>query len=69
MVFEGEKIEGTTLFRPGVIEYGPDLIPDENVLILNKTKSDIIALGHLLVSSKFIQNSNSGRIAKIYDKK
>ena len=69
LVFDGEKIEGTTLFRPGVIEYSPDLMPNQYILILNKSKTDIIALGQLLVSSKFIQNSTTGRIAKIYDKK
>ncbi len=69
LVFDGEKIEGNTLFRPGIIAHSQDLMPDEIVLIFNKNKTDIIAFGQLLVSSKFIQNSKSGRIAKIYDKK
>ncbi len=69
LVFDGEKIGGNTLFRPGVIEYSPDLLPEEIALILNKTKTEIIGLGQLFVSSNFIKNSKSGRIAKVYVKK
>jgi archaeosine synthase len=69
LVFDGEKIEGNTLFRPGVIEYSQDLIPEEIALILNKNKTEIIGLGQLFVSSNFIKNSKTGRIAKVYAKK
>lgn len=69
LVFDGERIQGSTLFRPGIIEYGQDLVPDEITLILNKDKTEIIGMGQLFVSSNFIKNSKTGRIAKIYDKK
>jgi len=69
LVFDGEKIEGSTLFRPGVIDYSQGLIPEEIAPILNKNKTEIIGLGQLVVSSNFIKNSKTGRIAKVYVKK
>jgi archaeosine synthase len=68
IVFNGKKITGTTLFRPGILEYSNDLIPRNNVIILNETKENIIGMGHLIVGSNVIKNTKSGRVAIIYDK-
>ncbi len=68
IVFNGKKITGTTLFRPGVLEYNSDLIPRNNVIILNETKEIIIGMGHLIVGSNVIRNTKTGRVAIIYDR-
>ena len=69
LVFNGEKIRGNTLFRIGVLECSPNLSPNEQVVILDNEKKNVIGIGQLLVSSNFIKNSKTGRIAKIYDKR
>ena len=69
IVFNGEEIHGNTLFRPGVLEYSLDLIPNNQVIILDKEKEKIIGSGELLVGSNFLRNSKSGRIVKINEKK
>jgi len=68
LVFDGQKIRGNTLFRPGIIEYGKSLRPNEQVIILNKTKNSIVATGKLYVSSNYIKHSKIGRVAKIDNK-
>ncbi len=68
IVFDGESLSGSTLFRPGVSEFGASLMPDDHVLILNKDKTELLGLGQLYVGSNFIKKSSSGRIAKIYAK-
>ncbi len=68
IVFDGEKISGNTLFRPGIIRYNPNLIPNESVVIVDKNETHVIGLGHLIVGSNFIKNSKTGRIAKIYER-
>ena len=65
IVFDGEDIKGNTLFRAGVLEYSLDLIPNNQVVILDKNKKKIIASGELIVGSNFIRQSKSGRIVKI----
>ncbi|MFW9987039.1 MAG: DUF5591 domain-containing protein [Candidatus Odinarchaeota archaeon] len=67
IIFDGEEIQGNTLFRKGVLEYSQDLIPNSQVIIFNKEKKEIIGSGDLIVSSNFIKNSKNGRIAKIYE--
>ena len=68
IVFDGQKIKGSTLFRPGIIEYGQNLIPNEHVLIVDNDKKNIIGAGTLLVGTNFIKNSKTGRIVEIYEK-
>ncbi len=68
IVFNGQKISGSTLFRPGIIEYGQNLIPNEHVLIVDIDKKRIIGAGTLLVGTNFIKNSKTGRIVEIYEK-
>ncbi len=65
--FNGEQIRGNTLFRTGVIDYSLDLIPDNQVLIVDKKKKNIIGSGKLIIGSNFLKNSKSGRIASIYE--
>ncbi|TXT59325.1 MAG: Archaeosine synthase [Promethearchaeota archaeon] len=69
LIFDGTKIKGNTLFMPGIKEYPKGLLPADNVCIFDKNKSTIIAMGTMLVSSRFIQMSNSGRVAKLYETK
>jgi archaeosine synthase len=68
IVFDGQKIQGNTLFRPGILEFSPDLIPNSCVAIINKEKNDLIGTGVLTVGSKFIENSKTGRVVKINEK-
>ena len=68
IVFNGQKVSGSTLFRPGIIEYGQNLIPNEHVLIVDIDKKSIIGAGTLLVGTNFIKNSKTGRIVEIYEK-
>ncbi len=65
IIFDGEKLQGNTLFRAGVLDYSPDLIPNHQVIILDKGKDKILGSGVLIVGSNFIKNSKSGRIVKI----
>ena len=69
LVFNGEKITGNTLFRPGILEYSNNLFPNDYVLILDNTKQNLIGLGQMIVGSDFLRNSKTGRIAKVYENK
>jgi archaeosine synthase len=69
IVFNGKEISGNTLFRPGVLHYSADLIPNSNIIILDQEKRDVIGVGNLLVGYNFIKNSSTGRVAKIYEHK
>ncbi len=68
IIFDGENIGGNTLFRPGVIDFSDDLKPNNFAFIWNKTKEEIIGIARMLVGSPYIKNSNTGPIAKIYEK-
>ncbi len=65
IIFDGEKFQGNTLFRVGVLDYSQDLIPNNQVVILDKGKKKVLGSGVLIVGSNFIKNSKSGRIVKI----
>jgi archaeosine synthase len=69
IVFDGQKIQGTNLFRAGVLDYSPNLIPNNHVIIINKEKTNIIGVGKLIVGTNFMRNSKTGRIVEIYEKK
>ena len=68
IIYDGDKIRGNTLFRPGISDYNPKLVPEDFVLIFNKDKENLIALGRLIVGSHYIKNSKTGKIVKIYEK-
>jgi len=68
LVFNGINITGNTLFRPGVVEYSPHLRPMDHVFILDEYKNEIIGLGQMIVGSKYLEKSKTGRVANIYEK-
>jgi archaeosine synthase len=67
IILDGEELQGNTLFRPGVRDYSLDLIPNNQVMILDKTRKKVLRSGELIVGSNFIKNSKSGRIVKFND--
>ncbi len=69
IVFNGEKFSGNNLFRPGILEYSPGLIPLEQVIILNKEKNDVIGLGQMIVGAKFLEHTKTGKVVKIHERK
>jgi len=68
IVFDGQKINGNTLFRPGIVSFSPSLVPKDIVVIFDKDKERIIGLGSLIVGSNYIQNSKTGKIVNVYEK-
>ncbi|MFX0163725.1 MAG: DUF5591 domain-containing protein [Candidatus Hodarchaeota archaeon] len=68
IIFDGQGIQGNTLFRIGVLDYSLNLIPNNHVIIIDKEKSNIIAVGRLIVGTNYIKNSKTGRIVEIYEK-
>lgn len=68
IVFDGQKINGNTLFRPGIVSFSPNLVPKDITMIFDKNKEKIIGLGSLVVGSNYIKNSKSGKIANVYEK-
>ena len=68
IIFNGDKIKGNTLFRPGILDYNSELYPRDNIIILDQHKKNVIGVGNMIVSSNFIKNSMTGRIAKIYER-
>jgi len=69
LVFDGEKIKGSNLFRPGIIDFSLNILPQSNVIILNKNKQKIIAVGNAIIGSNNIRNINKGIVAEIYEKR
>jgi archaeosine synthase len=69
IVFDGQLINGNTLFRQGVLDYSSNLVPNNYALILNKEKTNIIGIGKLIVGSNFLKNSTTGKIVEINEKK
>lgn len=67
IVFNGKKMSGNTLFRPGVLEFSRNLIPYDNVIILDEDKENIIGVGHVIVGSNVIRNTKTGRVAIVYE--
>lgn len=68
LVFNGDIIKGNTIFRPGIIEFSSNLIPNNYALILDQTKDRVIGLAKLIIGSNYLKNSKSGRVATVYDK-
>jgi len=69
IVFDGQNIQGSNLFRQGIIEFSSDLIAKNYVIIINKEKTEIVGTGLLKVGSNFIRKSKSGRVVEISDRK
>jgi archaeosine synthase len=68
IVFDGQSINGNTLFRPGIINFSPNLVPKDLALIFDKQEEKIIGLGSLIVGSNYIKNSKTGKILNVYEK-
>ena len=68
IIFDGKQLKGSTLFRPGIIEYSLDLKPREYVMIWDNEKQSFIGIAKMIVGSNFLINSKSGRIADIIKK-
>jgi len=68
IVFDGQKINGNTLFRPGIVNFSPNLVPKDITVIFDKNKEKIIGLGSLIVGSNYIKNSKTGKIVNVYEK-
>ncbi|MEJ2294490.1 MAG: DUF5591 domain-containing protein [Candidatus Lokiarchaeota archaeon] len=69
LVFDGEKVKGSNLFKPGVIEFSPKILPRNNVIIVNKTMQKIIAVGNAVIGSNMIKNIKRGIVAEVYEKR
>ncbi len=68
IVFDGQKINGNTLFRPGIIDFSPNLVPKDLTFIFEKNQEKFIGLGSLIVGSNYIKNSKTGKIVNVYEK-
>jgi len=68
IVFDGQKIKGNTLFRPGILSFSLNLVPKDIVVIFDENKEKIIGLGSLIVGSNYIKNSKTGKIVNVYEK-
>jgi len=68
IVFDGQNINGNTLFRPGIIDFSPNLVPKDLILIFDKNQEKLIGLGSLIVGSNYIKNSKTGKIVNVYEK-
>ncbi|MFX1443459.1 MAG: DUF5591 domain-containing protein [Promethearchaeota archaeon] len=67
IVFNGKKMSGNTLFRPGVLEFSQNLVPYDNVIILDEQKENIVGMGHIIIGSNVLRNTKTGRVAIIYE--
>ena len=68
ITFDGQNINGNTLFRPGIIKFSSNLVPKDLVMIYSKNQEKIIGLGRLIVGSNYIKNSKTGKIVNVYEK-
>jgi len=68
IIFDGKQLKGSTLFRPGILEYSLDLTPRGSAVIWDNEKQTIIGITRMIVGASFLKNSKSGRIADIIKK-
>jgi len=68
VIFDGQHINGNTLFRPGIIDFSPNLVPKDLTLIFDENQEKLIGLGSLIVGSNYIKNSKTGKIVNVYEK-
>jgi archaeosine synthase len=68
IVFDGHNINGNTLFRPGIINFSPHLVPKDLAMIFDKHGENLIGLGNLVVGSNYIKNSKTGKVLNVYEK-
>ncbi|MFX1447635.1 MAG: DUF5591 domain-containing protein [Promethearchaeota archaeon] len=68
IIFDGLSIKGNTLFRPGIIDFSPNLLPKDLTLIFDKNQEKLIGIGKMIVGSNYIRNSKTGKIVNVYEK-
>jgi archaeosine synthase len=68
VIFDGENFNGNTLFRPGIIDFSPNLVPKDLTLIFDENQEKLIGLGSMIVGSNYIKNSKTGKIVDVYEK-
>lgn len=68
IVFDGQKIKGNTLFRPGIINFSQYFVPKDLALIFDKQEEQLIGVGSLIVGSNYIKNSKTGKVLNVYEK-
>jgi archaeosine synthase alpha-subunit len=68
VTFNGEELIGSTIFKPGIIDVGSDLSPNDEVLIFNNDKTKLLGVGRLQIPSHDIQQIKNGAIVVIRKK-
>ncbi len=67
VIFDGEKISGSTIFTKGIINANPDLYPNDEVLVIN-SEGELLATGTTYLSGSYLINMNRGKGIKIRQK-
>ena len=67
VMFEGEKLEGSTLFAVGVKEADPEIRPSDEIVIVDKNYT-VLGIGHALLSGRDMTTVRHGAVAKIKNK-
>ena len=68
VVFDGEKLEGSTLFAVGITNADNNIRPTDEVIIVNK-KNELLGVGEAILSGKDMSILNSGAAVKIRQKR
>ncbi|MFW9924652.1 MAG: tRNA-guanine transglycosylase [Candidatus Thorarchaeota archaeon] len=68
VTFEGEKLEGSTLFAVGIIDADEDIRPSDEVVIVDKN-FNLLGVGQALLSGYDMKLLSSGSAVKIRQKK
>ncbi|NHJ84844.1 MAG: hypothetical protein FK734_05245 [Asgard group archaeon] len=67
ITFEGEKLEGSTLFAVGVVDADPEIRPTDAIVIVDK-QNNLLGIGQAILSGKDILQLKNGPVAKIKQK-
>ncbi|MFX0084566.1 MAG: DUF5591 domain-containing protein [Candidatus Hodarchaeota archaeon] len=67
VIFNGEKISGSTIFTKGIIDANPELYPNEEVLVIN-SEGELLATGTTYISGTYLVSMNRGKGVKIRQK-
>ncbi len=67
VMFEGEKLEGSTLFAVGVKKADPEIRPSDEIVIVDKNHA-LLGVGHALISGRDMETVRFGAVAKIKSK-
>ncbi|MHA1558008.1 MAG: PUA domain-containing protein, partial [Candidatus Heimdallarchaeota archaeon] len=67
IMFDGEKLEGSTLFAVGVKKADPVIRPSDEIVIVDKSYNTL-GVGHALISGRDMETVRFGAVAKIKKK-